>query len=127
MSLTGENIGENVGEGGQASFLVPPTSVLPTAITHNSISLEFIESPKGSAIGYRVIENAGGAAVATAPYDTDTITVTGLLPETSYTLYVVTYNETSESALSNSAQAQTSAEPVDPPLPTAGVFFSDGF
>ena len=116
MSLTGENIGENTGESGAAAFLIPPSDVDVTDNNHNSITLQWTEPAKGSAIGYRVVESSGGLALASAPYgsgepDPFILTVENLTPETAYTFYVVTYNTTSESELSNAAQATTSVDP----------------
>ena len=108
MSI-GENVGEHVGEttggSGSSRFLAQPTNLTFVSSTSTTITYSFTAPPQGAAIEYRLKRLA--VILATTSYGVTTITATGLTPDTSYAVGLVTTDGVNESVISNEVIAST--------------------
>lgn len=99
------NIIISVGE--DANTLFPPTGFAIDSVTDTTMTVIWEPPAQGSAVGYLVYAN-GTPIVNTGWSIGDSVVVPGLTPNTSYTMYIVTYDvEGNESSPSNEATATT--------------------
>ena len=101
---TGENTGENtgvvLGQKAVRSFLLRPAFVITDGTqTQNRVDVTWTAPLQGRATEYRVKDSTG--TLGTVSWPATGMTVTGLTPATSYTLWVVTSDGITESAASN--------------------------
>jgi hypothetical protein len=120
MALTGENVGENNGEGGTAAFLATVSNLAQISVTDTTVLLSWTPVAKGSALGYKLYSSdfSGGAQTlrATIPYGESTVQVTNLTQNSSYVFWIKTYNETSFGSDSNYLDVTTEAGATIPQL-----------
>ncbi|HPR41823.1 MAG TPA: fibronectin type III domain-containing protein [Candidatus Methanofastidiosa archaeon] len=96
----------------------PPTTLTANALSTTSIELAWNDNADNED-GFKVFRN--GTLIATLPANTTSYTDEGLECGTSYTYYVMSYNDVGNSAASNMATGVTeecSPEPTAPNTPT---------